>query len=98
MEYLSQHIESLIFAAEQPITLEEMSAGVANLFELLKASGAMEAYTSLMDDYAAGSRKYAPLKEAVGVNQVSVSNLDLYLFEQGYSESVLSYFLQSPKK
>lgn len=43
----------------------EMSGGVANLFELLKACGKMEAYTSLMDDYKAGSLKYAPLKEVV---------------------------------
>ncbi len=43
----------------------EMSAGVANLFELLKACGKMDAFNSLMDDYKAGSLKYAPLKEVV---------------------------------
>ena len=43
----------------------EMSAGVANLFELLKACGKLEAYASLMDDYKAGALKYAPLKEVV---------------------------------
>lgn len=43
----------------------EMSAGVANLFELLKACGNMEAYDSLMADYKAGALKYAPLKEVV---------------------------------
>jgi len=43
----------------------QMSAGVANLFELLKACGKLEAYTSLMDDYQAGTLKYAPLKEVV---------------------------------
>ena len=42
-----------------------MSAGVANLFELLKACGKTVAHASLMDDYRAGSLKYAPLKEAV---------------------------------
>jgi tryptophanyl-tRNA synthetase len=42
-----------------------MSAGVANLFELLKACGKLDAYNSLMDDYHAGNLKYAPLKEVV---------------------------------
>ncbi|MBI1228384.1 MAG: tryptophan--tRNA ligase [Bacteroidetes bacterium] len=43
----------------------EMSAGVANLFSLLKAAGNLEAHTSLMEDYQAGNLKYAPLKEVV---------------------------------
>jgi tryptophanyl-tRNA synthetase len=51
----------------------EMSAGVANLFQLLKASNAMEAHDALMEDYNAGNRKYAPLKEAVADALVAVS-------------------------
>jgi tryptophanyl-tRNA synthetase len=43
----------------------EMSAGVANLFEMLKACGKMDDYHSLMDEYKAGSLKYAPLKAVV---------------------------------
>lgn len=43
----------------------EMSAGVKNLFELLKAAGKVEAHTALMDDYLAGALKYVALKEAV---------------------------------
>ena len=43
----------------------EMSAGVANLFLLLKACGKLDAHTSLMDDYQAGALKYVALKEAV---------------------------------
>lgn len=42
----------------------EMSRGVANLFEILKASGGMDAHTSLMDDYNSGNLKYVDLKEA----------------------------------
>lgn len=42
-----------------------MSAGVANLFRLLRASGDEAAYTQLMAQYDAGSRRYADLKEAV---------------------------------
>ena len=52
----------------------EMSAGVANLFELLKACGKTEAHTSLMDDYRAGSLRYVDLKTAVGEALVEISN------------------------
>lgn len=45
---------------------EGMSAGVENLFTLLKAAGAMEAHQQFMADYQAGQLRYAPLKEAVG--------------------------------
>jgi len=43
-----------------------MSAGVENLFSLLKACGNLEAHTSLLDDHKAGSLKYSDLKEVVG--------------------------------
>jgi len=53
----------------------EMSAGVANLFGLLKASGRMDAHESLMEDYVAGSLKYSDLKEAVAEGLVAISNV-----------------------
>ena len=43
----------------------EMSAGIENLFTLLKACGQMEAHTSLIADYNAGALKYVDLKQAV---------------------------------
>ncbi|MBK8556098.1 MAG: tryptophan--tRNA ligase [Lewinellaceae bacterium] len=43
----------------------EMSAGVQNLFALLKACDNMDAYNSLMDDYKAGALRYSDLKAAV---------------------------------
>lgn len=52
----------------------EMSAGVANLFGLLKAAGNLEAHASLMDDYKAGALKYAPLKEVVAEGLAALSN------------------------
>jgi tryptophanyl-tRNA synthetase len=52
----------------------EMSAGVANLFELLKATGKKEAYASLSDDYKAGALKYVDLKEAVANALVELAN------------------------
>ena len=51
----------------------EMSAGVTNLFSLLKASGRIDAHQSLMDDYGSGSLKYSDLKEAVTEGLLSIS-------------------------
>ncbi len=42
----------------------QMSEGVTNLFEMIKAAGDNEAYTSLMDSYNANNLKYSELKEA----------------------------------
>lgn len=52
---------------------ETMSEGVANLFELLKACDNMEAHTSLMTDYNAGTLKYSDLKENVANGLVKLS-------------------------
>ena len=46
-------------------TTGEMSVGVRNLFELLKACGKNEIALSLMEDYTAGNLKYSNLKDAV---------------------------------
>ena len=54
-------------------TKGEMSAGVANLFQLLRASGRQEAFDSLMEDYRAGALQYVDLKEAVADGLVAVS-------------------------
>ncbi len=43
----------------------EMSRGVHNLFELLRACKNLDAHQSLMDDYNAGSLKYSDLKQEV---------------------------------
>ena len=51
----------------------EMSAGVANLFQLLKAAGGIEQHDSLMDDYRAGNLKYVDLKEATANALVTLS-------------------------
>ena len=50
-----------------------MSAGVKNLFDLLKAAGAAAAHASLLQDYEAGSLKYVDLKEAVAEALVMLS-------------------------
>lgn len=41
----------------------EMSDGVKNLFEMIKAAGDIDAHTGLMDNYNSGSLKYSELKE-----------------------------------
>ncbi len=43
----------------------EMSPGVKNLFELLRACDNLAAHDALMSDYQAGALKYSDLKEAV---------------------------------
>lgn len=52
----------------------QMSAGVANLFELLRACGQMEAHNSLMDDYNSAALRYSDLKEAVANAVVGLIN------------------------
>ena len=42
-----------------------MSAGIVNLFTLLKACDKKEAHSALMQDYQAGNLKYVDLKQAV---------------------------------
>lgn len=53
----------------------EMSAGVANLFELLKACGKIEAHDSLMEDYKSSSLKYVDLKQSVADALVEISSI-----------------------
>lgn len=51
----------------------QMSPGVRNLFELLKASARMDAHAALMADYEAGALKYVDLKDAVADALVAIS-------------------------
>jgi tryptophanyl-tRNA synthetase len=51
----------------------QMSAGVANLFELLRACGQMDAHNSLMD-YNNAALRYSDLKEAVANAVVGLIN------------------------
>jgi tryptophanyl-tRNA synthetase len=52
---------------------DEMSPGVANLFELLKACDKMDIHSFMMNDYNAGSLKYSALKEKVADGLVELS-------------------------
>ena len=59
--------------ADVPMTVGNMSPGVANLFSLLDAAGRSEAHAALMADYTSGSLRYADLKEAVADGLVNVA-------------------------
>jgi tryptophanyl-tRNA synthetase len=52
----------------------EMSAGVKNLFELLRACNSMDPHNALMADYNAGALRYSDLKEAVASAVVGLVN------------------------
>ncbi|KAK3582295.1 hypothetical protein CHS0354_023834 [Potamilus streckersoni] len=51
----------------------QMSLGIENLFELLKASDKIEAHHSLMESYNNGTLKYSDLKETVANGLVELS-------------------------
>ncbi len=53
----------------------EMSQGVENLFELLKASGQTDAYNSLIQDFENNNLKYVDLKDAVADGLVKITNV-----------------------
>lgn len=52
----------------------EMSPGVQNLFEILRACGRQDAHDALMDDYRAGALQYSALKEAVADTVVELTS------------------------
>lgn len=53
---------------------DKMSPGVENLFSLLKASGDLTGYATLMNAYHNQSLKYSELKETVGNALVSITD------------------------
>jgi tryptophanyl-tRNA synthetase len=58
-----------------PADAGAMSAGVENLFSLLRAAGRQAEYDVLMADYHAGNLKYVALKEAVADALVAISTV-----------------------
>jgi len=55
-------------------TGDEMSEGVKNLFELLKAAGNNEGHIAMMTEYENGNLKYSELKEIVAKTLVDLSS------------------------
>jgi len=52
----------------------QMSDGVKNLFELLRATGSTDLYNQLMSDYQSQNLKYSELKHSVGEALVILSS------------------------
>ena len=52
----------------------EMSAGIENLFSLLRASGKQDIHDQLMKDYESGSLKYVELKDATADALVEINS------------------------
>ncbi len=52
----------------------QMSTGVKNLFELLRACGVQDGHNNLMADYQTGTLRYSALKEAVADAVVALIN------------------------
>ncbi|MFK7932552.1 MAG: tryptophan--tRNA ligase [Saprospiraceae bacterium] len=52
----------------------EMSAGITNLFTLIKASGLQTEHDQLMDTYKDGNLRYVDLKQAAAEGLVALSN------------------------
>ena len=70
---IRKKIKSAVTDTGEP-TPGQMSEGVKNLFELLKASDRLDDYTSLMNDFDNGVLKYSVLKDAVAEAIVGLSN------------------------
>jgi tryptophanyl-tRNA synthetase len=71
-ERITKQIRSAVTDTGE-VTDGQMSAGVANLFELLKASDKQDDYRVLMAAYNAGNLKYSELKESVALALVEIS-------------------------
>jgi len=69
-----KQIKSAVTDTGEPATAGEMSAGVRNLFEMIRACNQMDAYNSLMVDYNAGALRYSDLKEATANALVDMIN------------------------
>lgn len=69
-----KQIKSAVTDTGEPAIAGEMSAGVRNLFEIIRACDQMDAYNSLMADYNAGALRYSDLKEATANALVDMIN------------------------
>jgi tryptophanyl-tRNA synthetase len=72
-ERIRKQIRSAVTDTGEAAVEGVMSAGVRNLFELLKAADNMIAYNGLMDNYSAGSLKYSDLKQEVAETLVAMT-------------------------
>ena len=72
-EKINKQIRSAVTDTGESVN-KEMSPGVKNLFEMLKASGKEELYNELLKAYENQSLQYSTLKEVVAEALISVSD------------------------
>ncbi|MEL6865726.1 MAG: SMC-Scp complex subunit ScpB [Bacteroidota bacterium] len=90
MEYLAQHIESLIFTSEAPISLEEIKGVLEEHFETtLEASDLETTITQIQDRYK---------EEAFAFELVTIAKGYQFLTKGAYHGVVGTYLKQTTKK
>ncbi len=90
MEYLAQHIESLIFTTEHPITTEEIQSCLEETFETHFAPEELEkALTELKERYQ---------EEQFAFELVEIANGFQFLTKGAYHQTIGTYLKQTTKK
>ena len=90
MEYLSQHIESLIFSSEQPIRFDEIKACLEEAFETeFTEEDLQNAITQLKERYKAAD---------FSIEVVEIANGFQFLSKSAYHHTIGTYLRQTTKK
>ncbi len=90
MEYLAQHIESLIFTSEQPIAFKDIKVALEETFEAkLKEEDLQASLDTLMERYRLDSSSFEIVKIAGGYQ---------FLTKGAYHNTVGTYLKQRVKK
>ncbi len=90
MEFLSQHIESLIFTAQRPITLNEIEEVLETTFETsFKKDDIKGALTEIEEKYQ---------QENFAFEMVGIANGYQFLTKGAYFNTVATYLKQTTKK
>lgn len=90
MDYLAQHIESLIFTAEEPLTLKEIKASLEAAFEQKFKKSVLETAIQTLQE------KYDDL--GFSFELVEISNGFQFLTKPAYHHTISTYLKQSTKK
>ncbi|MEM6964348.1 MAG: SMC-Scp complex subunit ScpB [Bacteroidota bacterium] len=90
MEFLAQHIESLIFTAERPITFDEIADVLEATFETQFRQGEIEGALSEI------AQKYQ--RDDFAFEMVGIANGYQFLTKGAYFNTVATYLKQTTKK
>ncbi len=90
MEYLAQHIESLIFTCEHPISFKEIKAALEEIFEAqIKDEDITDTLDTLMENYSSDQSSFEIVKIAGGYQ---------FLTKGAFHATVGTYLKQTIKK